>query len=89
VVSVVSEHRQDPPVLLLRHQHETSGPTRLGTDGDILRVAQCPPAQTEVSRGVLLVDRELLLRRLVVADGRQPGRRPARRARSPDTLPSG
>src|SRR6266545_3250589 len=29
VVAVVPEQRQDPPVLLLRQQHEASGPARL------------------------------------------------------------
>jgi len=46
VVSVVPEHRQDPPVRLLREQREASGPARLGTDADDLRAAQCAGASS-------------------------------------------
>ena len=77
VMPVVPHRRQHPSVLLLRDQHETGGPARLGTDGDQLRAAQRPGEQAEVSGGVLHVDREPLLGRLVVADRRQPGRHPA------------
>jgi hypothetical protein len=77
VVSVVADHRQNPPVPLLREQHETGGPARLGTDGDHLLSAQRPGPQPQVSSGVLQVDRELLFWRWVVADRRQPCRHPA------------
>ena len=71
--------RQDPPVLLLGEQHEAGGPVRLGTDGDEPLAGQGARAQAQVSGGILHVDRELLLRRLVVADRRQPaGARPPR-----------
>jgi hypothetical protein len=76
VVPVVPDHRQDPPVLL-REQHQAGGPARLGTDGDELLAEQGVRAQTQVSGGVLQLDRELLLRRLLVADRRQPVRHAA------------
>jgi hypothetical protein len=64
VVSVVPDHRQDPPVLL-REEYQAAGPARLGADGDELLAGQGVGAQAQVSGGVLQVDRELLLRRLV------------------------
>jgi hypothetical protein len=77
VVAVVPDRRQDPPVLLLREQHEPGGPARLGPDGDELLAAQGAGAQAKLSGGVPQLDREPLFRRLVVAHGRKPGRRPA------------
>ena len=77
VVPVVPDRGQDPPVVLLGEHHQTGGPARLGTDADHLRAAQRPGTPAKVSGGVLQLDRELLLRRPVVADRRQPGRCPA------------
>jgi hypothetical protein len=76
-VSVIPDHRQDPPVVLLGEQHQAGGPARFGADGDELVAGQGAGAQAQVSGGVPQVDGELLLRWLVVADRRQPGRRTA------------
>jgi hypothetical protein len=58
VMSVITDDRQDPPVLL-REQYEARGPLRLGTDGDQL-LAQRAGAQAQVSGGVHQVDVEPL-----------------------------
>ncbi len=77
VVSVIPDQCQDPPAVLLRQQHETGGPARLGADGDENLAAECVRRQPQVLAGVAQPDREPIFRRPVVATRRQPGRRPA------------